>query len=215
MSLRAVAFDLDGVLSDTQKIMSLAESLTLRKFGINLSPREIEERYIGTTDEFMFSKIIEEYSLNATVNDLIKTKWSIVPEYLHLVEPIHGSSELVSDLVNHNTPLAVVSSSPGDYVRGVLERLGILEHFRVIITSENVKVGKPDPEPYAKASSLLGMDAGDCVAIEDAFNGIISAKRAGMKAVLYSKDGHAYEKADLVVKSLADLNYERLAKLWR
>jgi beta-phosphoglucomutase-like phosphatase (HAD superfamily) len=109
--------------------------------------------------------------------------------------------------------LGVASSSTQEWVRGHLARLGILDHFECIRCRDDVANPKPEPDLYVAALECLGVVATEAIAIEDSPNGVMSAKRAGMRCVAIPNTITAQldlSQADLVLKSLADVTMAEL-----
>ncbi len=106
-------------------------------------------------------------------------------------------------------PLALATSSPGWYVKAVLEHFPALSVFRRVVCADDVKHGKPHPEAFLSAAASIGFDANDCVAIEDSTNGVASAKAAGCYTIGVQRDLRIdLSHADELVDSLAEV--ERL-----
>ena len=103
---------------------------------------------------------------------------------------------------------ALVTSSNNEYVDFVFKRTGIGGYFDLVITGDQVTKGKPDPEGYMKAASYFGVDPKNCIVFEDAPNGVLAGKNAGMRVVavpsVYVAGDTIFETADLVLKSLGD-----------
>lgn len=122
-------------------------------------------------------------------------------------EPMTGLLELLDFLESNNIRKAIATSSNKTWVNILLSRANILNRFDFIVTGEDVKVGKPDPEIYLKATSLLNVSANSCLVLEDAINGIRSGKAAGCMVVAVPDEHTAHQdfsEADHVVPSLAD-----------
>jgi beta-phosphoglucomutase-like phosphatase (HAD superfamily) len=94
-----------------------------------------------------------------------------------------GLHAAIGRLTDAGLPLAVATSGTRAYVEHVLERLGVRGAFKAVVSGEDVVHGKPHPEIYLRAASLLGADPTDCVAIEDTFHGVSAARAAGMRVV--------------------------------
>src|SRR5437868_9569238 len=106
--------------------------------------------------------------------------------------------------------LGLASSSNRELIDRVLDAGGIAELFRVTVSSEEVAAGKPAPDVYLEAASQLGVEPRRCAAVEDSTNGLLSARRAGMRVVAIPNPAHppeerGLEAADLVLDSIAEL----------
>lgn len=219
--IKAVIFDMDGVISDTQTLQSKVEEEILKEFRIKLSAEEITRKYGGFSDKEFFEKIFSEYGIEVNISKVIQRKWKQVMNLLNgYVTPMPGAKELINELKKHNIKLAVASSSPRKFVELVLSSLGIKDKFDVIISSEDVDdKSKPDPSIFLKTAKILNVAPDDCVVIEDSLNGMLAAKRAGMKCIGLIKsnnceNSHKKYPADILVTSLETLSAENLLKMF-
>ena len=119
-------------------------------------------------------------------------------------------------MLDHNIKIAVASSASHHRIKAILEIIKLDDKFEVIISADHIKNSKPHPEIYLMAAKTLGVDPNDCVAIEDATNGVKSARAAGMKVIAFKDPNHNIQdlsEADLIVNSFTELNLQRLTKL--
>jgi beta-phosphoglucomutase-like phosphatase (HAD superfamily) len=184
-----IIFDMDGVISDTQKYHALAESKLLEKYGIFLEPAVITKRFAGVSDDEMFEIIFsEENKKMPNLEKIVKDKWSIMTNVVNDVEPMPFVVDLIKDLKRHNFLLAVASSSPKMFIEKVLNNLGITPYFNVLVSADEVNNGKPAPDIFLKAANSLGVSPNSCLVIEDGESGIIGAVKAGMATIAYRLD---------------------------
>jgi sugar-phosphatase len=129
-----------------------------------------------------------------------------------------GAVEAVSALFDAGYPLAVASSGIREYITLVLERLGIADRFRVVVTGADVAHGKPHPEPYLVTAARLGVPPANCVVFEDATVGVLAAKAAGMRCIAVpnpeATQTQDLSTADLILSSLTDFTPALLAR-WK
>ncbi len=209
----AVIFDMDGVISDTQKIHAQVESEILFEQGIYLTPSEITMRFAGVkTEEFFRELIGQEKKL--LVDELMNKKWEKMALYAREgVDEIEGSIELIKMLFALKIKMAVASASNSRYVTTILSTLGVLDYFPVVVSGDCVKKGKPDPESFLLAAQKLQVKPEYCVVIEDGRSGMIAAKAGGMKCIgLVSLKDKSYL-ADLLVTSLKEIDARILSTL--
>lgn len=216
--LKAVIFDMDGVMVDTELIQSVAFENILDEYGV--TPEKNEHGTVheaGQTTPEVWEDLKAKHSLKVSTHELTAKKRDAVIAVINQgLEPLSGLIRLLKDLSDHNLALAVASSAQRERVTTILASLGIADYFTVTVSANDVHRGKPAPEPYEKAAQLLGVAAADCVVIEDAEVGITSAKAAGMKAIAvpneYTKRMN-FDKADKIVSSLEDISYGLLQSL--
>ena len=207
--IRAVVFDLDGLLLDTEQVWDeVREALTKERGGrwheraqadmMGMSSSEWS-RYMH--DELRLSESPEE--LNRLVVEQMQGRYR---ERLPLVE---GAVEAVRR-IGARWPLGLASSSNRPLIDRALELMGVDELFRATVSSEEVERGKPAPDVYLEAARRLGVRPQDAVAIEDSAAGIRAAKAAGMRMIAipnphFPPPGDVLAEADLLLDSLAAL----------
>jgi len=199
---------MDGVLLDSEPIHFASFQSTLEHHNQSLSHSDYIKHFAGRTDEEGFKNYFD--FINETVDiPLIMDKKT--ETYLELAKDqlvgYSGIVELVKELSTH-IPLALVTGSLRAEANVALEALGISECFRVKICAEDVTRGKPDPEGYLKALSMLNMDSSDCVAIEDSPSGVSAVKSAGLDCIAVTNTHYVDDLKDatLVVEHLS-INY--------
>jgi beta-phosphoglucomutase family hydrolase len=211
--IKAVIFDMDGVIVDTEPLHIKAEKETLKKHGVKVSALELR-KYTGTTAKFEFAELIRKYEMNATVGELFNEKEKILFKLLEEdLRPTRGIIELINSLRQQGVKLAIASSAHRKLIKYVLGKLGITHLFDSIVTAEDISRSKPDPEIFMKSANKLGVRPAECVVIEDAKLGVIAAKKAGMKCVGYLNPHSGCQdlsKADRIIDNFAKLNVEEL-----
>ena len=198
--IKGIIFDMDGVISDTQKLHSKIESEIFSKFGVNLSPEEITERYAGVKLKDFFTKVLMGKGCN--IEELILEKRRRMREAAEIsVDEINGSHNLIKTLHKNNFKLAVASASQKKYVEIVLKKLKVIDFFDAIVGGDMVKKGKPDPESFLLASSKIGVAPENCLVIEDGISGMNAAIAGGMKCIglVEDKNKKIYPTKNLVI----------------
>lgn len=207
--MRAIIFDMDGVISDTQTLCSEAESRTLSEFSILMTPSEITRRFAGVRSQEWLAQVLKENGRPAhELTIMSERRWQLLQRLAHgNIREIPGSVALIRSLAGRKIPLAVASASRRIFVETVLSSLGVIECFQVIVSSDDVSRGKPDPMPLLVAADRLGVAPKDCLVIEDAENGMMAAKAAGMRCIgLVPKNYTRPYSADQLVNSLSEIN---------
>ena len=210
--IQAIIFDMDGVISDTQKLHSKVEARLLSRFGINLSPDEITKKYAGVKTKEFFATLLK--NVDCDLDQLMEEKWSKMKKLAaETVEAIPGAINLIQQLSAENYQLAVASASNFEYVQTVLKTLDVLKYFSVIISGDMVENGKPDPESFLLAASKMKVKPENCLVIEDGVSGMQAATKGGMKCIgLVTNLNQNYPTHNLVTK-LADITSGYLNKL--
>jgi HAD superfamily hydrolase (TIGR01509 family) len=221
--LRAVVFDFDGVIADSEPLHFRALRECLLPEGVTIDEREYYSTYLAYDDRTSIRLALENHLLpydSARVTVVAERKAKVFDAMLRRVPFFPGVPELIAALARE-VPLAIASGANRDEIERILEVGGLRDHFSAIVGADDVARTKPDPQPYERAVALLARDAdgllpGECVAFEDSMAGIASARGAGLKVVgvttSYSADklGGAHR----VVQSLAGVTRSELEALF-
>jgi beta-phosphoglucomutase len=206
VAVRAVIFDMDGVIVDSEPYSMQALIDILRQYGVEPTQDELHRSY-GRRVRDDFVDYFSRHGVIADVNMAIAHKHA---RYYHLaaghLRPLPGVVALLGRLQDHGYHLALASSGDRVKVAFGMQALALDGIFEVVVTGDDVAHSKPDPEIYLIAAQRLAVAPKDCLAVEDAPAGVVAAKRAGMccVAVTNSVARHQLHKADLIVDSLAD-----------
>jgi len=177
--IRAVAFDMDGLMFDTESLYSEVGRELMRRRGFDY-PDDLCHAVMGTTPEVSFTTMINWFSLTETWQELQEESDAI---YLELVkggfDMMPGLPELLAEIERLGLPKAVCTSSPPDLVEPVLAYYDMAPRFDFILTSADVVQGKPNPEMYLKAAARFGVEPEEMMVLEDSVQGTESALAAG------------------------------------
>ncbi len=215
--VKAVIFDMDGVLIDSEPIHYKILNIFARDNGFFITEKEYDS-YIGTTDISMWTIIKEAHSLPQPVEELVENHINECINYLRTnkeVRPIAGTVTLIKDLHKNNIKLAIASSAPRRRIDAVMEAFGLQGYFQAVSSGNDVKKGKPEPDIFLHSAKALGILPEKCIVIEDSRNGVTAAKSAGMKCIAYSNPNSGNQDisaADIVIKDFMELNYESIRK---
>jgi beta-phosphoglucomutase-like phosphatase (HAD superfamily) len=184
MRLKAVIFDMDGLLLETEKIALKAFQEAAAESGLKLDLATYY-RCIGTTHARTREILMEGYG-----PDFPYEKMAVVwnKKFTYQVEnfPIplkEGTIELLQYLVHSAIPRAVVTSTRSGTALKMLDNAGIINYFEFVIGGDQIVLGKPNPEIYLKACERFKVEPGDCLALEDSENGVRSALAAGLTVI--------------------------------
>lgn len=207
--IKAVIFDMDGVLVDTERYHERAYKAVAKKFGVDLTEKEITQ-FKGVTALENIKYLFRKYKINENAKKYTLLKDKIYRGYLKNLKSVPGAISLLKKLKKKKIKLALASSGSRLNVQFILNKLKIKKYFDVIINGEQVKKGKPDPEIFLNAAKKLKVRPKDCIVIEDAVNGVKAAKNAGMFtiAIATTFTKQKLKDADLVLDSLKELKIE-------
>jgi beta-phosphoglucomutase-like phosphatase (HAD superfamily) len=223
--LRAIVFDFDGVIANSEPLHFQAYRDVLAEREIALLERDYYARYLGFDDVGAFQAIAADCGLAWTRADI---DVFVARKAVRLEELERDISVLfpgAADAVRRAAalvPIAIASGARGEEIRRVLQRENLTSCFTAVVAAEDTAISKPAPDPYLRVLALLrtsvnsALAARDCVAIEDSHWGLQSARAAGMRTVAVT---NTYEQsalvnaADLVIPSLDAIDLEALASL--
>lgn len=211
-----VIFDMDGVLIDSADAHFESWRRLGEELGTTVTRKQFEETFgrqnrdiipirFGVTDESRIAMLADRKE--ELYRDRVRSDPPIVD----------GAAKLVRGLDEGGAGLAVGSSGPRENIELILQLTGLAGYFDVIVSSDDVTRGKPDPQVFSMACDRLGLSPGECVVIEDAPAGVQAAKRAGCGCigVMMHHDRRALRSADRVVERLADLQVEEVLAVAR
>lgn len=203
MTPRAILFDNDGLLLDTEVLWTRAETTLFARHGATFT-MDHKREMIGTSMGESEAIIERQLGLPGQGPQLMVALHELVmEEALRGVEPMPGAVELLDAL--DGTPVGVASNSPRGFVERTLAAAGLRSRFACVLSAEDVARPKPAPDLYVALARELGADPADCVALEDSATGVRAAKAAGAFVIgVPSLAGVVLDEADLVADSLAD-----------
>ncbi|BFU96320.1 MAG: putative Beta-phosphoglucomutase [Nitrospira sp.] len=224
--LRALIFDFDGVIADTEPLHFSGLQKTLHEIGIDLTESDYFANYLGYDDRGCFLAALTAHGRQidpATLRQLMERK---ATAYLESVKDHPVIFPGVADLVREAAarhPLAIASGALRHEIEYILEQAGLRKEFSHVTSAEDVTRGKPDPQPFLLALEALRrlhdptLTAGSCLVIEDSLPGIRGAKAAGMK-VLAVANTHTLQdlhEADATAPNLEQMGLSEIhSRVW-
>jgi HAD superfamily hydrolase (TIGR01509 family) len=191
--VKAVIFDLDGLMVDSEKLALRAWNDLLGPSGIQLSEAQYHH-LIGRAHTESVQYVIEQTGVDIPFEVLDQDFWRRLTQLIGQdLSPMPGLIPLLQELHHLGVPLAVASNSLLAYVQKALERTGVRGFFSCVIGVDQVARPKPAPDVYLAAAECLEMSPADCLAIEDSQSGSSAALAAGMACVLIPHPGSAIE----------------------
>ena len=213
--IRAVVFDMDGLMLNTEDIFELAGQRLMERRGLIMTD-EIRQSMLGRRAVEAFTALKSITGLTDRIEDLMyETKElfeSIAENSLETMPGLHDVLELIESL---NLPRAVATSSPRAYMTPLLERFDLLHRFHFTLTAEDVTHGKPHPEIYQMAASRLNVHPGEMLVLEDSETGTRAAHAAGAYIVSVPNRHTAVGDFSMSRMKIDSLHDERLLSLLR
>lgn len=215
--IKAVIFDMDGVLIDSEPLFDRHMSLYLPTLGITTTPNYLEQ-FRGANIMYQWTKIKKDFHLRQPLKKLMQDGRNSYYQFLLTtkLKPIPGIKPLIKRLQKHNYKIALASSASLRRINLFLEKLSLKNTFSVVICGDDVKRSKPAPDIYLKVAKNLYIKPQECLVIEDATNGIQAAKAAKMQVVGYTGSNHDSQnlsKADIIIQSMNEITISLLKTL--
>ena len=211
--VEAVIFDMDGVLIDSENHWQQTERTLFAHLGFELTD-ELLQQTRGLRTEEMVDHWSKRFKLDkVNPKELMHRYDSLMVETIaNEVQMMDGAIEALQFFERKELPMALASCSTLDHIHAALEANGIGKYFKKVVSASENMPGKPHPEVYLKTAQLLETDPISCLAIEDSFYGVISAKAARMKVIAlpdpHEHHQNRFDAADLKIRSLREINDE-------
>ncbi len=217
--MKAVIFDMDGVLIDSEPLWKIAEIKGFGKVGLDLTQTDCEETVGLRIDEVVkmwYAKTQwEGSSCEAVTLDIVTI---LIAEIKAQGKALPGVKQTLENCKKAGLKIGLATSSYHSIIEAVLDKLDIRHYFDAIHSAEYEKLGKPHPAVFLTAAEKLSTDPLDCLVIEDSLNGVIAGKSARMKVVAVPESSHAYNPklilADQIIDSLEEFDIFETKKLF-
>lgn len=214
--IKSVIFDMDGVMIDSEPLWERTEKIMMAGKGLEYTP-VYREKIVGLGQRDSAKLLKRTFALDLEIEDIINERLSILRDiYNKELELNQGLIELLNELTDNKFKIALASSSPYKVIKFVLDKFDINEYYETVVSGDFVERGKPEPDIYLYTANQLGLKPGSCVVIEDSINGIISAKKAGMRCIAVPDkrlDPAGFERADIILNSVTDINISMIKKI--
>lgn len=215
MTLKAVLFDMDGVIVDTEPLHRKSYFRMFDDVGIDVSD-SLYNSFTGQATLPICRTLRDQFELDKKPEDLMALKRK---HFKYLFENdsdlalLDGVHDLIRDYYNNDLTLVLASSASMVNIERIFDRFDLNQYFKAKISGADLKASKPHPEIFIKAADLAGENKENCMVIEDSTNGIAAAKAAGIYCVGFKSPHSAnqdYSKADKVIRSFEEIKYKEL-----
>lgn len=205
-SYRAILWDNDGILVDTEHLYFEATQSVMAEIGFNLTSELYQEHFLKSSQGawHLAERVVE----NLDVEVLKSKRFKLYAQLLGTREILIPGVEAVIEELGKHYRMAVVTSSRKEHFEIIHQGSGLLKHFEFVLASGDYPRSKPDPSPYELAVKKIGLRKSECLVIEDSERGLKAAKAAGLDCwCIPSKltQGSDFSKADKIVDSITSL----------
>jgi len=210
--IKAVIFDKDGLIIDSEPIHSKAFEVVLRSYGKvpKLFPNGLVH-IVGLRGDQSWKLLKEKYDIKENIevlrkkqrenySKLLKSKMTLMPGVLSILKLIKVKK----------LKTAIASSSIRKHILHVINTLNLSTYFDVIVSGQDVVQSKPDPQIFLVTAEKLGLKVSNCLVFEDSETGVQAAKRAGMKVIAVPTKhtrNHDFSRADMIINSLEEMDW--------
>jgi HAD superfamily hydrolase (TIGR01509 family) len=217
--LKAVLFDMDGVIVDTEPLHCKAYYQMFNAVNIEV-PKELYASFTGQSTISICQKLCSHFILSETPETLVALKrkfFKCIFETDKDLRLIDGVLDLIKDYHANGMTLVLASSASMTTINNVFDRFDLNQYFIAKLSGADLKASKPHPEIFLKAAEASGCLKSECMVIEDSTNGIKAAKAAEIYCVGF-KSAHSknqdYSHADLVIDNFNDIAYHKISSLF-
>ena len=212
--LKAVLFDMDGVIVDTEPLHRKAYHLMFDEVNIDVD-NTLYESFTGQSTINICKRLVDHFNLNDTPEHLVSLKrkhYKYLFTHDEELDLIEGVLERIKDFHKNGVKLVVASSASMIGINQIFERFNLNQYFTDKFSGADLKKSKPHPEIFLKAAESTGFHKSECMVIEDSTNGIKAAYAAGIFCAGFkskNSSGQDYTLANVVVSSFEELSFSK------
>lgn len=217
--LKAVIFDMDGVIIESEPLHYIAYHKMFDDMNIKV-PAALYESFTGKSTLNICKQLCDIYNLEESPETLVNLKrkhFDYIFENDTNFDLMEGVLDLIKDYHNNGLTLVLGSSATMPSIERIFKRFDLNQYFKAKLSGADLKESKPHPEIFIKAAEATGFSKEECMVIEDATNGITAAKTAGIFCVAYDSfhsKNQDYSQADLVIKKFDEIRYDKIKRLF-
>lgn len=202
--IKAILWDMDGVLIDSEAYHLRAENETLKEYSLHVTP-EISKPLMGCTLVDYFKGIAAYFKKDLPMKKILRDHAKRLEHYAQTIFPLVDHAHDVLKKLSHRYLMALVTSSSRTLALTIVKRLHAEKIFKAIITGDDIQKGKPDPGIFLKAAEQLGVLPEQCAVVEDSLNGFHAAKAAGMFLIARKAEHNKHQDFSLADAVITDL----------
>lgn len=213
--IKAVIFDMDGTMVDTENLWQDVNHKLAKLYGVKMDDT-IRAQMMGKNDKGSLGAFKKYFHLPTPLDEIKAVRRKMIVHDISKVKTTTGLFELLDLLEKQEIKKAVATSAFREFADKILDKFQLKNRFTTIVTADDVKEGKPHPDIFLEAAKRLQVDSENVLVIEDAQNGVEAAYNAKMKVIAIPHEysiNHDFSKATMVVKSFEEITQELLTSL--
>ncbi|MFC1690934.1 HAD family hydrolase [Nanoarchaeota archaeon] len=219
--IKAVIFDVDGVIVDSEPIHWKTFNIDLKPYDVKIPKKRWMKEFVGTGSLHIMKTIVKENNLierfNVDIDKMVKHRKFAFQKYLkdHKIKTIPGFKSFKNKLKKTGVKMIIASGGHRNNVMASLKASGVDHEFKDIITGDEAKKRKPNPDIYLQAAKLIKLKPKECMAIEDSPAGVTAAKKAGMFTIglLTTSSKKQINHADFIIEDFMDKKAKKLLRM--
>ncbi len=214
--LKAVLFDMDGVIVDTEPLHRKAYYKMFDDMNIEVS-EELFTSFTGQATLNICEKLCDIFKISSAPHDLVRSKrkhFKYLFENDKSLQLLDGVLELIQDYVANGLTLVLASSASMPNIDRIFERFSLNQYFVAKLSGADLKASKPHPEIFIKAAQAAGFDRSECIVIEDSTNGMKAANSAGIFCVGYKSEhsvNQDYSFANITIQTFDEISFSKIS----
>ncbi|MFL1011558.1 HAD family hydrolase [Flavisericum labens] len=218
--LKAVIFDMDGVIIDSEPMHNKAYHDMFDEIGIDVSP-ELYQSFTGQSTINICKRLRDHFKLEQSPESLVALKRKHYKQFFETDSElglIDGVLDLIKDYYSNGLTLVLGSSASMGGIKQIFERFDLNQYFKAKFSGGDLKQSKPDPEIFIKSAESTGFKREECMVIEDSTNGVEAAIAAGIFCVGYDSfhsKNQDYSKADMVINNFDEIAFSKISHLFK
>lgn len=206
MPMKAIIFDMDGLMIDSERLYRQAQQDIAGQFN-QVMTEETRMKMMGRKPIESLRLFVKELNIPMDPAELLEIRNNVMREKLkNELVPMPGLTHII-DTFHGKLKLAICTGAQAEFLDIVVDKLKIRDKFSVLQNSDDIEKGKPDPEMYLKTCKRLDLNPGECIVLEDSLNGVLAGKGAGCYVIAvpseYTKSQN-FAAADFIADSLFD-----------
>lgn len=219
MPLKAVLFDMDGVIVDTEPLHRKAYFKTFEHLRIDVS-EELYVSFTGFSTKKVCETLINNFNLKESVEEISARKRKYFKDYFDHdseFDLLPGVLDLIKNYFENGITLILASSASENTINWVFERFNLEAYFSGKISGASLKESKPHPEIFEIAAKMSGENKDNCLVIEDSTNGILAAHSAGIFCVAYKSEhstDQIYDKANHIISEFSEIKIPNIHSIF-